>query len=157
MRARTYSRGKPDLRVLVVDDDDGLKLLISRMIESGGYQVVSADNGADALTICRNADPPIDLLVTDYKMPGMTGLDLARECSRANGELSVLYVSGSPASEELRADLAARRRGFLAKPFRKTELLGRVKSLLEVEPDAARTEHTSELAAAGAMANGVSR
>lgn len=66
-------------------------------------------------------------------MPRMSGLELARECSRLCAELSVLYVSGSRPDEELQADLQARNRGFLAKPFRGNDLLRKARELLLVE------------------------
>ena len=66
-------------------------------------------------------------------MPQMSGLELSRECSRICHELSVLYVSGSRPDEELKADLQAPNRGFLAKPFRGVELLRKTRELLSVE------------------------
>ena len=63
-------------------------------------------------------------------MPDMTGLELARACSRLAGEVSVLYVSGSRPDEELEADLQAPNRGFLAKPFRSRDLLCKARQLL---------------------------
>jgi CheY-like chemotaxis protein len=120
-------------RVLVVDDEETLRHSLYRNLESGGYDVLAASNGADALTICRTSIYPIQLLVTDYNLPQMTGVELARECVRLNPELSVLYISGASPGEELRADLGARKRGFLAKPFRKAELLHKAKELLLME------------------------
>ena len=76
--------------------------------------MLAASNGPDGLTIFRQSVRPIQLLVTDYNMPVMSGLELARECSRLNGELRVLYVSGSNPDAELEADLQAPKRGFLA-------------------------------------------
>ncbi len=64
----------------------------------------------------------------------MTGLELAYECCRPNRELRVLYVSGSMPGHDLRADLAMGRRGFLAKPFRQSDLLRSAKALLAMEP-----------------------
>ena len=138
MDSMLYSHGNFDRRprVLIVDDEDSLRNSLYRILESGGYDVLSAGNGADALTICGKSIHPIELLVTDYNMPQMTGLELARECSRLNSELSVLYVSGSSPHEELRADLEGPKRGFLAKPFRGTDLLRKAKELLMMEPAA---------------------
>jgi len=122
--------------VLVVDDQEILTRLMSRTLESGGFRVLWANNGGDALTLYRGAEPPVDLLVTDYRMPGMTGVELARECCAHNSELNVLYISGSSPGEDLHADLAAGNRAFLAKPFRQSDLLHRAKTLLEMRPDA---------------------
>src|SRR5580704_6162893 len=119
--------------VLVVDDQDILRLLMCKTLRSAGFRVLEASNGADALALFRDARPPVDLLVTDYRMPGMTGLELARKCCSFNRELSVLYVSGSLPGDDLRADLAGERRGFLVKPFRQAELLRSAKAILAWE------------------------
>lgn len=122
---------------LVVDDQEALTVLMRQSLENGGFQVLTANNGADALELVRGAAPPIDLLVTDYSMPGMTGLELAQECCRIDAELGVLYVSGSSPGDALRSDLNAERHGFLAKPFRASELLRSARALLDMEPSSA--------------------
>jgi CheY-like chemotaxis protein len=126
------SRGQGDMRsrILLVDDQNSVRDSLYTILESDGYEVLAASNGPDGLTIFRQSTRPIELLVTDYNMPQMSGLELARECSRLCGELSVLYVSGSRPDEELQADLQARKRGFLAKPFRGDELLRKARELL---------------------------
>ncbi len=123
--------------MLVVDDQEILTLLMCKTLEGEGFRVLTANNGADALTLCRRAEPPVDLLVTDYRMPGMTGLELARECCSLNDELRVLYVSGSSPGDDLRGDLEAAGRAFLAKPFRQADLLRCAKAVLAMEPGAA--------------------
>ena len=120
-------------RILLVDDENSVRDSLYSLLESDGYEVLSASNGSDALTIFRQSTRPIELLVTDYNMPRMSGLELARECSRLSRALSVLYVSGSCPNEELQADLQAPKRAFLAKPFRADDLLRRARALLQVE------------------------
>jgi CheY-like chemotaxis protein len=135
MDSMLYSHGNADgrPRVLIVDDHNSLRNSLYKILESDGYDVLSASNGADALAICRKSIHPIELLVTDYNMPQMTGLELARECSRLNSELRVLYISGSDPDDGLRADLEGRKRSFLAKPFRGADLLRKAKELLLME------------------------
>ncbi len=120
--------------VLVVDDQETLTRLMCKTLESNGFRVLTANSGADALTLCRGAEPPVDLLVTDYSMPGMTGLELAHKCRRLNHELGVLYVTGSSPGDDLLRDLNTERHGLLAKPFRHSELLRSAKALLDMEP-----------------------
>jgi len=120
-------------RVLVVDDDEAVRNILYKVLEGGGYEVLSASNALDALAICRQSSHPIDLLVTDYNMPEMNGLELARQCSAVRSELIVLYISGTRPDRELCADLDRRNRGFLAKPFRSETLRRKVKELL-LEP-----------------------
>lgn len=119
-------------RILLVDDETFVRDSLYAILDSDGYEVLAASNGPDGLAICRQSIRPIELLVTDYNMPDMSGVQLARECSRLCCELGVLYVSGSPPDEELTADLQTRKRGFLAKPFRGDDLLRKARELLLV-------------------------
>jgi CheY-like chemotaxis protein len=132
-----YQNSEERLRVLIVDDDDSLRTILYRILENGGYDVLAAGSGAEAVAICRTSRHPIDLLVTDYNMPGMNGVEVARECSALHAELPVLYVSGSHPEQELRADLGKRKRGFLAKPFRREDLLRKTKEMLFAQPEPA--------------------
>lgn len=128
--------------VLVVDDQEILRLLMCKTLANGGFRVLEASNGADALRLYRDADPPVDLMVTDYRMPGMTGLELARECGSLSRELSVLFISGSSPGDDLQADLAMEKRAFLAKPFRQADFLRSAQALLDMEPVTARSRDT---------------
>ena len=120
-------------RVLLVDDEHSVRESLYTLLEGDGYEVLAASNGPDALAIFRQSSRPIELLVTDYNMPEMSGLQLARDCSLLCNDLSVLYVSGCRPDEDLEADLRARKRGFLAKPFRGNDLLRKARELLLVE------------------------
>jgi CheY-like chemotaxis protein len=100
-----------------------------------GYVVLAAGNGPDGLALFRQSALPMELLVTDYNMAEMSGLELAHECLGLRRELSVLYVSGSVPDEELQADLQACKRGFLAKPFCNTDLRRKTRELLRVESE----------------------
>lgn len=131
------SRRNSTATVLVVDDQEILMLLMCKTLEGDGFRVLWANNGQDALTLCRGAEPPVDLLVTDYRMPGMTGLELARECCNLNEALSVLFISGSSPGDDLQENLRLERRAFVAKPFRHSDLLRCAKTLLDMQPEAA--------------------
>ena len=125
------------VRILIVDDDVSLRKILYRILESGGYDVLSAGSGAEALAICRRSSPAIDLLITDYNMPEMNGLELGRECEAVQSALPVLHISGAPPDEALRSELNKPRRRFLAKPFRKDEFLRTCKEMLLIQPEPA--------------------
>jgi CheY-like chemotaxis protein len=120
-------------RILLVDDENSVRDSLYTLLEDAGHEVLTASNGPDGLCIFRKSVRPIELLVTDYNMPHMSGLELALECSCLYRELRVLYVSGSCPEEELQADLQKPKRGFLAKPFRGNDLLRKVRELLLME------------------------
>ena len=117
-------------RVLLVDDERVVRDLLYYVLEAAGYEVLEASSGPSALAIFKQSSQPIELLVTDYNMPQMSGLELARECSGIRADLPVLYVSGSQPDEELQQDLASCRRDFLAKPFPGNLLITKARQLL---------------------------
>jgi two-component system, cell cycle sensor histidine kinase and response regulator CckA len=118
--------------VLVVDDEEAVRKLASRMLTWSGYQALEARHGREALaTIEQHA--PIHLVLTDIKMPGMNGRELGREIERRWPDKRILYMSGF-ASEVFQGGLLEAGAPFLAKPFTQEELAGKVRALLE--PDA---------------------
>lgn len=137
MEPSRYAQPNSDerLRILIVDDDASLRKILYRILESGGYDVLSAGSGDEALAICRRSSPAVDLLITDYNMPGMNGLELGRECTAIQSELPVLHISGAPLDEGLRAELEKPLRRFLPKPFRRDELLRTCKEMLLMQPE----------------------
>ncbi len=137
MEPSRYAHQSSDerLRVLIVDDDISLRKILYRILENGGYDVLAASCGAEALAIYRKSSPGVDLLITDCNMPGMTGLELGRECTAIHSALPVLHISGAPPDEALRAELKKPRRRFLAKPFRRDELLRTCKEMLLMQPE----------------------
>jgi two-component system cell cycle sensor histidine kinase/response regulator CckA len=117
--------------VLLVEDESGVRHLVSRMLRSSGYTVLEASDGAEALDLCRTHDGPIDLLLTDVVMPKMYGQELARQVRELLPGLKVLYMSGY--SEDLVAARGAFEEGssYIAKPFRPDDLLRSVRDALD--------------------------
>lgn len=133
-------------RILLVDDENSVLHSVYTLLENDGYEILAAQNGRDALAIFRRSIRTIDLLVTDYSMPGVTGLELSRSCSRLNSRLAVLYISGTCPDAELHADLQMRKHGFVPKPFRGDDLLRKARELLAPDFD-----HDGALSAAAKL------
>ena len=111
--------------ILLVDDEDVVRAATAEMLEDIGYKVAQADSAAAALALLR-AGQPADLLVTDFLMPGMNGVDLIRHARNILPSLLVLIVSGySTIAEGPGADLPR-----LGKPFRQADLADRIAELL---------------------------
>jgi CheY-like chemotaxis protein len=114
--------------VLMVDDEAALRPLFRTILEGGGYVVLEASDGAEALRVYEQHRGRIDLLVTDVTMPGMTGPDLAGRLTRLQPSLKVLYVSGLvPGGVEIPGEAGA---AFLGKPFPPAALLRKVREVL---------------------------
>jgi CheY-like chemotaxis protein len=109
---------------LVVDDDPLVLLLLSVVLAARGWRVIQASDGNDALAKAEGSD--LDLLVTDYEMPGMDGRTLARHLCERDSRLPVLVVSGRPEAAKW---VEGARNAFLAKPFGVEDLGLRVESL----------------------------
>jgi len=109
--------------ILVADDEALLVTIISRLLTTWGYRVLSAEDGIEALSLAEAG--PVDLLVTDLEMPRMDGISLWQSLRCLWPASRVLFVSGSRASWQLNGD------PFLAKPFSPADLRRAVESALQ--------------------------
>jgi DNA-binding response OmpR family regulator len=114
--------------VLLVDDDSDVRTYVSEVLGIGGFAVLEAADGAEALRIAETTRRPIDMLVTDINMPGIDGLELARRVQALRPTISVVYMSGAPAAVVAALGLLAGT-AFLRKPFGPDVLLERVRDL----------------------------
>ena len=83
-----------DQRIIYIDDDESLLFLVRRLLERRGYRLNTFTNQREALDALRAAPSAFDLVVTDYNMPGMSGLDVAREVREIRADLPVVIASG---------------------------------------------------------------
>lgn len=117
-------------RALVVEDTDVVRRLITLLLESDGWHVLTAADGAEALALTKARNRSLDLLVTDIRMPKMGGQELAERLRQSTPWLPVLFVSGwlddVPLHTAGRADVS-----FMQKPPEPDELLRIAKELLE--------------------------
>jgi len=122
----------PFYRILLVDDDSLVLEATGAMLEELGHVVKSVASGKDAIDALLR-DPSIQLVVTDYDMPGMTGLELAEHIRKRSPGLPILLASGHAEIPE-RAGLNVPR---LTKPFRQEELADAILALMHVSDDCA--------------------
>lgn len=120
----------PGPTVLVVEDEDSLRAGIRRLLQSEGYNVVEAQNGATALQLLDgSASNDVALVLTDLRMPVMDGRQLASALARRRPSLPIVFMSGFTAQlMDLR--LVSPNLAFLAKPFRNDDLLAAVRNQL---------------------------
>jgi signal transduction histidine kinase/CheY-like chemotaxis protein len=117
--------------LLLVDDDESVLTMISRMLRSLGYAVKPSKSAAEALEVL-NASPEVDLLVTDVMLGGgYSGPELAREVERRRPDLPVLFVSGFPQQKLEGSGFVGSEVPFLAKPFRKSDIAQAVRAALD--------------------------
>jgi PAS domain S-box-containing protein len=117
-------------RVMYVDDDEALVFLVKRVLTRQGYQVTTFTDPRQALATLRLDAQSCDLLVTDYNMPGYSGVDLLREVKTLQPDLPVALASGYVTPEIERDALAAGARALIHKPNDVDELCATVQRLL---------------------------
>jgi hypothetical protein len=122
------STSTPTRRVVVVDDEPAVRSLVRRMLEPAGYIVEEVADPAQACAVAETTT--LDLLVSDFQMPGMTGDEVARRFRAAQPDLKVLFITGY--SDDLFEGQPQLWEGqaFLEKPFSRQELLEATSLLL---------------------------
>ncbi len=130
-----------DETVLVVDDQDEVMRLTSRILRTQGYSVLEARSGADALRVAAAHAGAVHLLVTDVMMPGLNGRELAAELLRERPGLRVLYLSGYSGGALVNQGVIEPGIAVLSKPFTTEGLARRVRDVLLAAP--ARAEGTA--------------
>jgi PAS domain S-box-containing protein len=117
--------------VLLTEDEEAVRQLGRRALESEGYTVLAAASGRDALAFLGRHDGAIDLLVTDVVMPGMGGRELAERLAVQRPDTPVLYISGYPGDESDERGALAPGASLLRKPFLPEELARKVREVLD--------------------------
>ncbi len=120
--------------VLVVEDRADVRELVASMLEDGGYGVLTAGSGLEALEISRTAAGPLDVLLTDVKMSGMSGLELAERARTTRPGLAVVLMSGAFGDIEGGTPAALK----IMKPFSEQELVDKVREAMRISQNTPR-------------------
>ena len=105
------------MRVLIADDEESMRVLVARAIALDGHEIVTAQDGAEALEILTDQDGAFDLLLTDIKMPVMDGIALALAAARDFPEVIILLMTGFADQRERASGLNAIVHDVVTKPF----------------------------------------
>lgn len=123
--------------ILLVEDEAFIRKVTAEVLQSAGYSLVIAKSAADALDAYRRRSWPVDLLLADIVMPGMSGFDLATELETFYPRARTLLMSGY--MEQLACcELSPSGMEYLAKPFSIHMLLGKVREVLDTPVDSSR-------------------
>ncbi len=116
-------------RILVVDDKENIRLLLNELLSSMGYRVLQAKDGKEAIGVVEIG--PIDLVITDLKMPGMDGIQLTHAIRRIRPDLPIIVYSAHRFIDTAPVALRAGANEYLAKPFLRTKIEQTVGRLLK--------------------------
>ena len=120
--------------VLIVEDEDGVRELLWKILNDHGHTVLEARHGRDALTVAAGYNQAIDLLITDVVMPEMGAGELVDRLLTKRPNLKVLFISGYTTDEVVRRGVSGTDPAFIQKPFTAEELMKKVRELLDPEP-----------------------
>jgi two-component system cell cycle sensor histidine kinase/response regulator CckA len=117
--------------ILVVDDQDDLRIPTCELLRKMGYKISDANNGLQALELIQNSTSPFDLIVTDVVMPEMGGKDLSERLKKLKIKSKILFLSGY--TEDTLADygVSGENPHFLEKPFTTQTLLKKIRTVLQ--------------------------
>ena len=121
-------------RILVVEDEEGLRSLMESLLKHLGYQVTSAANGGEALLLIEERGLKPDLVITDVVMPSMSGRQLVERLRRGQPHLKVLYMSGYTDDTIVHHGVLKPDAPFLQKPFNVQGLGAKVREVLQAGP-----------------------
>ena len=117
--------------VLVVEDEDGVRNLVCRVLKMQGYNVIEAQNGGEAYLICQKMNEPVDLVITDVVMPRMSGAEFVDRLREIWQDFKVLYMSGYTDDAIVQHGVLQSGTNYLQKPFRPLDIALKVREVLE--------------------------
>jgi DNA-binding NtrC family response regulator len=120
----------PAASILLLEDEDGVRRLVAKVLEKRGYIVHATGHPIEALALARRGDVRIDLLLTDVVLPGMSGRDVATAVEGLHPACRVLFMSGYTDDAIVRHGVLHAEARFLQKPFKADVLAQKVAEAL---------------------------
>lgn len=115
--------------ILIVDDEKNYLVVLEALLSPEGYEILTCQNAKDALELIRNSD--LDLVITDMKMPGMSGMELLKSCKAMKSELPVIIMTAFGTIEMAVEAMREQAYDYITKPFQNEELKLTVKKALK--------------------------
>jgi class 3 adenylate cyclase len=114
-------------KILVVDDEAAVRMGLKKVLEKDGYDVLVAEDGQTAIDVIRNCFQAADIVISDFKMPGMDGLETLTEIGKLNPEITRIMLTGYATLDRAIESVNIGIDGFLTKPFDNNELRAKVR------------------------------
>lgn len=106
--------------ILVVDDEKNYLVVLEALLGPEGYEILTTDNAREAIRLIRESE--LDLVITDMKMPGITGMELLEECKKVEPDLPVIMMTAFGTIEMAVEAMKKRAYDYITKPFQNEEL-----------------------------------
>jgi len=121
--------------ILVVEDEEMIRNLARQTLEEKGYSVMTAASGAEALSLCRDFQGHLALVLTDVVMPLISGTELAQRIAFLQPQAKFVYMSGYTEDSIVRRGVLEHQVHFLQKPFSPASLANKVREVLDERPN----------------------
>jgi adenylate cyclase len=115
------------LKILVIDDEEGVRLSLKRVLQKDGYEILLAENGMEAIEIVQKMTNEIETVISDFKMPGLDGLETLTEISKLDSEIIRIILTGYATLDRAIDSVNSGIDGFLTKPFDNNEIRLKIK------------------------------
>ncbi len=115
------------MKILVVDDEEGVRISLKKVLQRDGYEIVLAENGRQAIDMANAMVNEIETVISDFKMPGLDGLETLMEIGKTNPEIIKIILTGYATLDRAIESVNSGIDGFLTKPFDNNELRLKIK------------------------------
>ncbi len=115
------------IKILVVDDEEGVRISLKKVLQKDGYEIMLAENGLNAVDIVRKHTSEIETVICDFRMPGLDGLETLMEIGKLNPEIIKVILTGYATLDRAIESVNAGIDGFLTKPFDNKDLRLKIK------------------------------
>ncbi|MFH2013208.1 MAG: adenylate/guanylate cyclase domain-containing protein [Pseudomonadota bacterium] len=115
------------IKILIVDDEEGIRISLKKVLEKDGYKILLAENGLEAIEIVRNINNGIEAVISDFRMPGLDGLETLTKIGEINPEIIKIILTGYATLDSAIESVNLNIDGFLTKPFDNNELKMKVR------------------------------
>lgn len=115
------------IKILIVDDEEGVRISLKKVLHRDGYDIILAENGVEAIDIVRRHISEIETVISDFKMPGLDGLETLAEIGKINPEIIRIILTGYATLDRAIESVNSGIDGFLTKPFDNKEIRQKIK------------------------------
>ena len=131
--------------ILIVDDDLGVRLMLSSVLNNEGYVVETVKSGTEAIKACKTS--VFDVALIDIKLPDVKGVDLLKKLKKLRPNMIKIIITGYPSLESAVKAINEKADGYILKPFEVTDLLGQITKIKTENTDMyLRISHEATLA-----------
>ncbi len=118
------------MKILIVDDEEGIRISLKRVLERDDYEVLAAESGSEGIEVVRKFPEDIETVISDFRMPGIDGLETLTEIGRINPDIIRIILTGYATLDRAIETVNLGIDGFLTKPFDNNELRAKIREFI---------------------------